>query len=376
MHDAGVKTSRTGSPTASPRSSSMRFVYLHVVWFTFWIAFGVEVYPYGLLTMTVSTQAIFLSTFVMISQNRADAKRELLANQEWKTVQGEDEQNQELLRVSHQILDLTKAVHASTSAGRSVEEAGLQRPLHVTGRTHRSEHRPLRSNAAVRKMPEMTGEVAPGHIVSRPQRAPAADDSRLRRDRNRRPCRVQRLSATVGGPHRVGDQVDGDFGVEGMSLVCSSTGSTFHRAPARGRVVRAESDRPLEVAARHPWHRSRARGPEPPHPLGRARRRQAPPMPVSAHSTSRRRDFVRAAWSAPSRPSLVLVMLALLLRSRRRSREDADALRAELGPSPARPLGHRHQTRSSRSVRSVRPTRASTFEDSLASVPRCAGVLA
>ena len=109
-------------------SGSMRFVYLHVVWFTFWIAFGVEAYPYGLLTMIVSLEAIFLSTFVMISQNRADAKRELLANQEWKTVQGEDEQNQELLRVSHQILDLTKAVHASTSAGRSVEEAGPHDP--------------------------------------------------------------------------------------------------------------------------------------------------------------------------------------------------------------------------------------------------------
>jgi len=49
----------------------------------------------------------------MISQNRADAKRELLANQQWQTVQDEDGQNQELLDLSHQILELTKAVHAS-----------------------------------------------------------------------------------------------------------------------------------------------------------------------------------------------------------------------------------------------------------------------
>ena len=42
--------------------------------------------------MIVSLEAIFL-TFVMISQNRADVKRELLANQEWKTVQDEDQQN-------------------------------------------------------------------------------------------------------------------------------------------------------------------------------------------------------------------------------------------------------------------------------------------
>jgi uncharacterized membrane protein len=96
-------------------SGSMRFVYLHVIWFTCWIAFGVEAYPYGLLTMIVSLEAIFLSTFVMISQNRADAKREVLANQQWATVKDEDEQNQELLALSHQILALTKAVHTSVA---------------------------------------------------------------------------------------------------------------------------------------------------------------------------------------------------------------------------------------------------------------------
>jgi uncharacterized membrane protein len=104
----------------------MRFVYLHVIWFTCWIAFGVEAYPYGLLTMIVSLEAIFLSTFVMISQNRADAKREVLANQQWKTVKDEDEQNQELLALSHQILDLTKAVHSSVAlrANDAAREAG------------------------------------------------------------------------------------------------------------------------------------------------------------------------------------------------------------------------------------------------------------
>ena len=94
-------------------SGSMRFVYIHILWFASWIGVGVEPYPYGLLTMIVSLEAIFLSTFVMISQNRADAKRELLANQQWQTVQDEDGQNQELLDLSHQILELTKAVHAS-----------------------------------------------------------------------------------------------------------------------------------------------------------------------------------------------------------------------------------------------------------------------
>jgi uncharacterized membrane protein len=95
-------------------SGSMRFVYLHVVWFTAWIALGVESYPYGLLTMIVSLEAIFLSTFVMISQNRADAKRQVIAEAQWQTVKEEDKQNEELLDLSRQILELTKAIHAVT----------------------------------------------------------------------------------------------------------------------------------------------------------------------------------------------------------------------------------------------------------------------
>jgi uncharacterized membrane protein len=92
-------------------AGSMAFVYLHVIWFACWIGFGVEKYPFGLLTMIVSLEAIFLSTFVMISQNRADAKRQLIADEEWKTVQEEDRQNEELLELSKQILDLTREVH-------------------------------------------------------------------------------------------------------------------------------------------------------------------------------------------------------------------------------------------------------------------------
>jgi uncharacterized membrane protein len=93
-------------------SGSMRFVYIHIVWFGCWIGLGVENYPFGLLTMIVSLEAIFLSTFVMISQNRADAKRQVIADQQWQTVQDEDRQNEELLALSRQILELTKAIHS------------------------------------------------------------------------------------------------------------------------------------------------------------------------------------------------------------------------------------------------------------------------
>jgi uncharacterized membrane protein len=100
-------------------SGSMLFVYLHVIWFACWIGFGVEDYPYGLLTMIVSLEAIFLSTFVMISQNRADARRQVIADEQWRTVQEEDQQNIELLDLSRQILALTKEVRAFADAGRS-----------------------------------------------------------------------------------------------------------------------------------------------------------------------------------------------------------------------------------------------------------------
>ena len=97
-------------------AGSMAFVYLHLLWFAAWIIFRVETYPYGLLTMIVSLEAIFLSTFVMISQNRADVKRQLLADQQWATVQTEEKQNDELLTISKQILELTQAIHALTKA--------------------------------------------------------------------------------------------------------------------------------------------------------------------------------------------------------------------------------------------------------------------
>jgi len=117
-------------------AGSMQFVYLHIVWFGLWIGLGVEKFPYGLLTMIVSLEAIFLSTFVMISQNRADAKRQVLADQQWHTVQEEDHQNQELLELSQQILKLTKEVRAyadtvAEESDQNKELLGLSKELLV-----------------------------------------------------------------------------------------------------------------------------------------------------------------------------------------------------------------------------------------------------
>src|SRR5499427_6135855 len=60
-------------------SGSMIFVYLHILWFGMWIVVNLgllpikpfDPFPFGLLTLVVSLEAIFLSTFVLLSQNRA-----------------------------------------------------------------------------------------------------------------------------------------------------------------------------------------------------------------------------------------------------------------------------------------------------------------
>ena len=111
-------------------AGSMVFVYVHVVWFGIWMAINLglfgksaefDKFPFGLLTMAVSLEAIFLSTFVMISQNRADEKRQLLASEEWRSVQLEEQQNEQLLLLSQQILELTDSIHRLTLAHTGAE---------------------------------------------------------------------------------------------------------------------------------------------------------------------------------------------------------------------------------------------------------------
>ena len=65
-------------------AGSMTFVYIHILWFGSWIGFGVEHYPYGLLTMIVSLEAIFLSIFVLISQNRSGEKDRVRADLDYQ----------------------------------------------------------------------------------------------------------------------------------------------------------------------------------------------------------------------------------------------------------------------------------------------------
>jgi uncharacterized membrane protein len=88
---------------------SMTFVYFHVAWFTAWIIINTtdlvsgyvgafDPFPFGLLTMVVSLEAIFLSTFILINQNRqvlVDTYRELEDEEEEKEEEKEQEELEE-----------------------------------------------------------------------------------------------------------------------------------------------------------------------------------------------------------------------------------------------------------------------------------------
>ena len=93
-------------------SGSWLFLALHVLWFSAWIGFHVEPFPFGLLTMMVSLEAIGLATVVLMSQNRQAAKDRLRDDTEASEVQELYDINKaqlEILRQQSEILDLLKA---------------------------------------------------------------------------------------------------------------------------------------------------------------------------------------------------------------------------------------------------------------------------
>jgi uncharacterized membrane protein len=83
-------------------AGSMNFVYLHIVLFTVWMLF-IESKPWPTLTLVVSLEAIFLSTFVMIGQNRQAAFQQVKADHDFNEQELELKTNTELTREIHQL---------------------------------------------------------------------------------------------------------------------------------------------------------------------------------------------------------------------------------------------------------------------------------
>lgn len=88
-------------------AGSMTFVWIHMVVFAVWIAL-LEEYPWPILALVVSLEAIFLSTFVMIGQNRQAAFQQAKADHDFEAQELELKTNTDLTR---QIQLLTEELH-------------------------------------------------------------------------------------------------------------------------------------------------------------------------------------------------------------------------------------------------------------------------
>jgi uncharacterized membrane protein len=89
-------------------AGSMPFVYIHAIGFAVWMLFA-ESDPWPKLTLIVSLEAIFLSTFVMIGQNRQAAFQQAKADHDFVEQEMELRTNTELTRAIH---TLTKELHS------------------------------------------------------------------------------------------------------------------------------------------------------------------------------------------------------------------------------------------------------------------------
>jgi uncharacterized membrane protein len=81
-------------------AGSMMFVYIHILVFAVWML-AIEKSPWPTLTLVVSLEAIFLSTFVMIGQNRAAGFQQAKADHDFKEQEMELKTNTELTRTIH-----------------------------------------------------------------------------------------------------------------------------------------------------------------------------------------------------------------------------------------------------------------------------------
>ncbi|MEK6441513.1 DUF1003 domain-containing protein [Pseudonocardia sp. T1-2H] len=85
-------------------AGSMTFVYIHAVVFAVWMIF-LEKDPWPKLTLVVSLEAIFLSTFVMIGQNRAAAFQQAKANHDFVEQEQELKTNTALTRETQALIE-------------------------------------------------------------------------------------------------------------------------------------------------------------------------------------------------------------------------------------------------------------------------------
>ena len=102
-------------------AGSMVFVYVHAVLFTVWMLL-IEHNPWPKLTLIVSLEAIFLSTFVMIGQNRQSSFQQAKADHDFREQELELKTNTELTREIHTLtMELHRRLVDGPDPGRPAE---------------------------------------------------------------------------------------------------------------------------------------------------------------------------------------------------------------------------------------------------------------
>jgi uncharacterized membrane protein len=102
-------------------AGSMNFVYLHIALFALWMVVF-EKSPWPTLTLIVSLEAIFLSTFVMIGQNRQAAFQQTKSDRDYQDVSTLLIENTKLTRLINQMTEeLHQHVLGGTSSSTSTE---------------------------------------------------------------------------------------------------------------------------------------------------------------------------------------------------------------------------------------------------------------
>jgi uncharacterized membrane protein len=104
-------------------AGSMRFVYLHALLFAVWMGLF-EKSPWPTLTLVVSLEAIFLSTFVMIGQNRQADFAQRKANHDFTEQETELQLNTQLTKAVHEMAQAIHAKVVTEAAGRGASPDG------------------------------------------------------------------------------------------------------------------------------------------------------------------------------------------------------------------------------------------------------------
>jgi uncharacterized membrane protein len=172
-HDRARTAQERIADAVTAFSGSMAFLYMHILWFGLWIAINVgwlgirkfDPFPFGLLTTAVSLEAIFLSTFVLISQNRMQLVQDRRSDLD---LQINLLAEHEVTRLIHLVDEIAQRMHVGSDLAEEVEELKRDVTPEVLLRTL-EEHEAIEAasgdgdgDASDREVPAGDGAAAPG----------------------------------------------------------------------------------------------------------------------------------------------------------------------------------------------------------------------